>query len=569
METSHSLPLRPLGPRPRRRVPRRPAPHARLGRLLLVGVLAVAPLPAQRILTPGPDAVPLARGTFRFESGGELTLQRDRWNEGRLEGLGASLSGDPLDATRLALLAPIEGLVRDLGVPDFRGTLGTTRLDVRQRIFASALGLEYGVTRRLTVGVRTTLVRTRPEALFRARDDSARATLGLNPLRLGTAVAAANAAAIGRFSAAAVQLQQRRTTCGSTPSAFPECPLLLGEGARVTALASTAAGFATGLGALYGAAAGAGRRYVPLAGGAAATALAARADSLRLAFARYGVTTIPATGALPAGAEIGLTADELDRLVRDSTDGFGARPLAAGALTAIGDVHVSAKLLLLDRVRTRFAPEARGVRQALLLDYRIGTGTEDDPDALFDVGSGTGTQALTVRSVTDLVLRGGLWATVALGATTGLGEVPRRLRVPAPSGTELVDAGRTLTVTVRPGAVLDATIAPRWQIGDYLMLGAQWQWRRASGDRHAVPEIGLPGGVDAMRLDAWSAQEEQRAGLTLTYSTLAARQRLGRTGAAWELSYAHLQSLAGPRGLVPKAFEDRVLVRVYPRFRER
>ncbi|MDQ8148646.1 MAG: hypothetical protein P3A32_02315 [Gemmatimonadota bacterium] len=546
----------------------RPRHFTALSAALLGASVLTTPAAAQRVLTPGPDAVTLPRGAFRVETGGELTLQRDRWNAGQLEGLGGALTGTPLDATRLTLLAPIEGLVRGLGVEDFRASLGPARLDVRQRIFASALGLEYGVTSRITLGVRATLVRTRPEALFRARPDST-ATLGLNPLRLGSGVAAANATAVGRFSTAATQLEERRTTCTANPAAFPECALILAEAARVASIASTAASFASGLGSLYGTAAGAGRRYVPLIGSAAESLLVARADSLRAAFSRYGITGIPSSGALPAGAEIGLTGEELDRLVRDSTDGFGARPLSAGALTAIGDVHVSAKVLLIDRVPQRFERGARGLRQSVLIDYRVGTGTVDDPDALFDIGTGTGTAALTVRSLTDVVLGDRFWTTVALGATTGGAAVARSLRVPAPDGTDLVDAGRTLTVQVTPGRLLDATIAPRWQLGDYLMIGALWQWSRSDGDRHAVPEIGLPGGVDAERLDRWSAREAQRVGLSLTYSTLAARRRLTIAGTAWELSYTHLQSIASPQGLVPKAYEDRLLLRAYPRFRAR
>ena len=552
--------------------PTLPCPRPRSLALLVAALLGGSVVPttaaSQRILTTGPDAVTLPRGTFRVETGGELTIQRDRWNEGRLEGIGGALTGTPLDATRLTLLAPIEGLVRGLGVDDFRASLGPTRLDVRQRLFASALGLEYGVTSRLTLGVRATLVRTRPEALFRARPDST-ATLGLNPLRLSSGVAAANATAVGRFTTAATQLGQRRTTCTADPSAFPECALILAEAARVNALTSTASSFATGLGSLYGTATGAGRRYVPLAGSAVESLLIARADSLRTAFARYGVAGIPTSGALPAGAEIGLTGEELDRIVRDTTDGFGARPLNAGALTAIGDVHVSAKMLLIDRVPQRFERGARGVRQSVLLDYRIGTGTVDDPEALFDIGTGTGTSALTVRSLTDVVLGDRFWTTIAFGATTGGAAVARSLRVPAPGGADLIEAGRTLPVQVTPGRLLDATIAPRWQLGDYLMVGALWQWSRADGDAHSVPEIGLPGGVDPAQLDAWSARESQRVGLSLTYSTLAARRRLTIGGTAWELSYTHLQSIASRHGLVPKAFEDRVLLRAYPRFRAR
>ncbi|MFM8781120.1 MAG: hypothetical protein ACKOFO_06585, partial [Gemmatimonadota bacterium] len=55
---------------------------------------------AQRILGPTEDAVTLPRRTFRATIGGESSVQRDRWRDGRLEGLGAPLTGDSLNAAR-------------------------------------------------------------------------------------------------------------------------------------------------------------------------------------------------------------------------------------------------------------------------------------------------------------------------------------------------------------------------------------------------------------------------------------------------------------------------------------
>jgi len=541
--------------------------------MTVLGLLAVAtagPLRAQRILGPGPDAVPLPRGTLRVELGGELTLQRDRWNDGVLEGLGAPLTGAPLDATRLLLLQPVEGLVRGLGLSDFTASLGHATLDARQRLFATPLGLEWGVTRRLTIGARATLVRTKTEALYRIRGDSGRATVGVNPFFEGTAVAAGNATTIGRYATAAAALASRRTACLANAGSAPECGLILAEAGAVSGLIGATNTFATGLTAVYGSGASRGQRYVPLAGSAWEARLAARADSLRTAYTRYGITSLTA-GGLPLGAQAPVGAAELARLVRDSTDGFGALPLQSPGLTAIGDVHLTAKWLLLDRIGpdgARFATTARGLRQAILVDIRLGTGTPEAPEALLDQGTGTGMHAVTVRSLTDIVVNDRFWATAALGVTAGIGSSTRSLRIPGTAGSDFLESWRTQQTTVAPGLVLDAEVAPRWQLGDYVALGGTWQWRHAAGETHTpinVAEVGLPLGVDAARLDAWTAGDEHRVGVTATYSTLAARQR-GVRGLAYEIGYAHLQSVAGRGGLIPKRVEDRILLRVYPFF---
>jgi hypothetical protein len=309
---------------------------------------------AQRILGPADDAVTLPRRTFRTTIGGESSVQRDRWRDGTLEGLGAPLTGDSLDATRLSLLGPLDASLSALGVPSVRSTLGAPRLDVRQRLFVTPVGLEYGVTDRITLGVRATLVRTRAEAVLRMRGDSGRANVGVNPITLGTGVAAANGTAIGRYSAAAAALLARRDACVANPAVAPACGTILSELTRVATLASLTTQFASGLTQLYGTTTTTGRPYVPMAGSPIDSALRARSDSMAAALTRYGITSLTGV-ALPLGAQTPLTAADLARLVTDSTRGYGARALNDNALTAIGDVHVGAKVLLYDGI-SRGAP---------------------------------------------------------------------------------------------------------------------------------------------------------------------------------------------------------------------
>jgi hypothetical protein len=533
---------------------------------------------AQRVLGPTEDAVTLPRRTFRATIGGESSVQRDRWRDGTLEGLGAPLTGDSLDTTRLSLLGPLGASLSALGVTGIASTLGAPRLDVRQRLFVTPVGLEYGLTDRITLSARATLVRTRAEALLRIRGDSGRANVGVNPITLGSGVAATNGTAVGRYSTAATALLARRDACVADPTTSAQCPMILAELSRVATLASLTGQFATGLSHLYGTTSTAGWPYVPMAGSAIDSALKARSDSLATAMSRYGIISL--TGApLPLGAQTPLTAADLAALVTDSTRGFGARALNDNALTAIGDLHVGAKILLFDRIargeRGRFAVEARGIRQSIGLDLRIGTGTPDDPDGLIDLGTGTGMHAITVRSHTDLVWDERFWATVNLGFAQGIGSVTRDLRLPSLASQEFLEAWRTRPTDVRPGSALEAEVAPRWQLSDYLALTALWQWRRTTADRHAlaagapVDDL-LPGQlpIDAMLLDDRTATSSHRAALGATYSTLAARAR-GRDGRAFEISYLHLQTIASGAGIVPKRFEDRIVLRFYPRFRAR
>jgi hypothetical protein len=539
----------------------------------LVVALGPGPLGAQRIRSAEDDAITLTRGTLRVGISGELTLQRDRWQDGRLEGLGGNLTGDVFGPTQFSLLSPLQSLVRGLGVSDFAASLGAPRLDVRQRVFVTPLAIEYGVTDWLTLGVRAPLVRTSAESQFRIRGDSGRATLGPNPLFYGTGVAATNSTAIGRFSTASASLGALRDACVADPAAAPECPTVLAELAAVDALMSGASTFASGLTTLYGAGTIGGQRYVPVAGSPAEAVLLARIDSIRVALERYGITDVPAGAELPLGAQTPMSGEDLNRLVTDSLVGFGARPLREASLNAIGDVDISAKVRLFDSFdragRSRFTAGGFGLRQSLLVRFRLGTGTRERADEFLDQGSGTGTNAISLRSLTDVMLGDRFWTTMSLGYTASA-RSDVRIRVPSVAGAQWLESWREALVPVTPGALMEVAFAPRWQLSDYVALGAEWRWRGKGADRYAIDSTATtPLGTTVPLLgsilgDA-SRTSEQKAGLTATFSTLAARAR-GHDGLALEFSYTHLQSIGSATGAVPKQWQDRVQVRYYTRF---
>lgn len=542
-------------------------------RVVCASLLLTFPLQAQRTLGLGEDAVTIPRGTLRVGITADHTTQSVRWNNGRLEGLGAAFTSAEIGPAQLSLLGPLQQLVRDLGVPDFSASLGAPSLDLRQRLFVTPLSVEYGVTDWFTIGVRAPLVRSKAEASFRVRGDSGRATLGLNPLYQGSAVPAANRLTIDRYSAAATNLTLRRSACQSNPGAAPECGTILAELSAVNSLVARTSLFATRLRDIYGAGGlTGGRPYVPMAGSATELALLARVDSLRAAFTRYGITDITAGTGLPLGAQAPLGTADVAALLADSTAGYGARPLTGTAITGFGDLEFGARVKLFDSFGrpsgARFAARRFGLRQTIGVDARLGTGTPDRPDDLIDLGTGTGRTAVTVRSLTDVVLNARLWATVNVGYSH-VAPNTKRVRVPSIAGAQLLESWRELDVPVRPGALLDASITPRWQLNDYMALGASLRWRRKSADRHEIDAGVLdpllaPVPLDGVALDATSGFDVRQFGWHATYSTLAARAR-GLDGPAFEVSYSHEQAFASGEGIVPKTWLDRVQIRYYTR----
>lgn len=537
--------------------------------------LRPAPLVAQRILGGGSDAVTLPRGGFRVGIGGESRMQRDRWRDGTLEGLGGSVTASAFGPLQFSLLAPIEQLVAGLGGTAFAASLGSTRLDVRQRAFVTPLSIEYGLFDWLTVRARATLVRTSAESQFRIRTDSGRATLGVNPIFAGSTVAAQNAATIGAYASASANLDARRIACQANAGAYPECGTILTELGAVTQLSNRTLAFASRLAALYGTGSVRGQPYVPFAGSAADSAMRGRVDSIRAALVRYGINDVTPTTGLPLGAQVGAAGDDLDRLVSDSTDGFGARALKDAAITQIGDMYLTALIRVhesFDRTGgSRFGDgvAARGWRQAILIEGRIGTSRREVPGAFLDQGTGSGTSAVRIRSITDMVLNDRLWTTLAVGYTKPFAR-DFRVRVPSDTGNEWLEWQREVIAPITPGSEIDVEVSPRWQFNDYVAVGAQWRWRSKAADRHAVtdPSVEIGGQsmpLDGSILDARTKATEQRFGLSATYSTLAARAR-GVPGLSFDVTYLHQQSVWSGVGIVPKIWEDRLTIRYYTRF---
>ncbi len=544
---------------------------------LLAAALAlpVGTATAQRVLGPGPDATTIPRGALRVTLGGDHTLHRERWNDGQREPLGAGFSVAALGAPHLAAVRALNEEFAGIGVTGLNASLGETRLDLRQRVFTTRFGIEYGLTDWLMLGVEIPIVRTRAEAQLRARGDSGIATAGVNPYGLGTGVPAANRAAIDVFTNASLALTTRRDDCIANAGSAPECPQILAEAAQVDAWIAQAAQFATALAQTYGAQGlSTGLPFIPLAGSPGEMALLQLVGQMRAAFTGYGVTTITPTSGLPLGAQTPLSAEQLQAIVATN---FGARPMTRAAQQSLGDIDVGVRLKVIDTFgkadSARYAASPRGVRQTFGLTYRLANGEFDDSDNFIDVGTGDGSNAIAIRSFTDVVVNRHFWTTVSLGWVQGT-PYTRTVRVPALVGVEWIEPWREQTLKTAPGSLLELEIAPRWQLNDYFGIGTLWRIRGMEGGRTTmslVPADDGYGHVDPIlprTLDAQNTWTEHRLGWSLSYSTLAAAAR-GRSGIAMEIGLVHEQSVAASGGVLPRRFTDRVQLRYYPRLRAR
>jgi len=140
---------------------------------------------------------------------------------GGAEPLSADLSSSALGVTELPLLAQTEASLKQLaGDPAVRLSLG--RLEVRggARIVTTPISLEYGITRRLSVGVQVPIVQTRRVVQLRVNEDTT-ALANVGWVREGDRALAAlqNQTLATALNSAAKQLDALINQCAANPAA--------------------------------------------------------------------------------------------------------------------------------------------------------------------------------------------------------------------------------------------------------------------------------------------------------------------------------------------------------------
>lgn len=508
------------------------------------------------------DASVVPRGLAAIE----MRFSPTRWSEvfgtglkgSSTQNVGWSFSADSLGVRALPLLAPAESAIRALtNVPTFQVTAGKLVTIADSRVLTVPLILQYGLTSKLTLGVMVPLVETRSVVDVRLNPQAGFANVGPNPALVDPQRLAASATLVASLQSASTALQQKLSSCQSTPT-DPACAALLAQRTDAESLIQAGSAFATAVQQLYGTDADhPGQPFVPLSGGLVERAIDFQIERLAARFETYLGSNVVAGG---VGGAVGPAANgELQGLLTS----IGRDTIAPVDRSSIGDISVGATYQLVNTLADSMS--RRGYRVALNGTFRLGTGEPADRNRLFDIGTGYGQNGIELAAAADAQLSSRFSGTAVASYTQQLGTI-NVARVPT-TGNNALPLTAPTPGTYSAGNVLLASIKPRVRIAGFLAINGQYTLTHTAADKYTLgPAVtDSSGNVISVAPAApfgLAATTTHQIGFGFTYSTIA-------TGDArplrlpFELSFSHLEVIAASGGPTPKTFRDQVAFRLY------
>ena len=510
-------------------------------RLSLLPLLAAAmlrpgaPLAAQavdRTDTPRHGAVRL---TFDPTT---MTWERNFTPAGR-QGIGAAFTADSAAAV-LPSLALMQQDTRTLtGLAGYVASLGHDLLAIRAERRIMPIGLEYGITDRLSLGITVPIVRVQVRAGYTLHPPGA--NVGFGP-RTSTD-SALYAAFFTHFAAAMTQLSESINAgaygCPGSPACSRAQAILL-QGQAVSQTLNHAVFGATDSAA----------RYLPVSSSDAGRAITtlvtglqrALADTFHVSSFNKDTLLLPATGIVDPG--------DITALYQARADSFGLAPYADTPRRLrffTGDVEVQAKM----RVLT-----TRDAALAAAFVVRLPTGHQESPDDPFDISTGDHQTDLEGRLTGEVTLLHRIWLNAAVRAARQL-PGPRDRRV-GPADDPFLPPTTLAHLRWDPGDFVALDVAPMYRFSPRFAVGLTASYYAQGEDHYGffspqdstafATQIGGPANVSV--LDAGTAIRQTRLGFALTYA-----------GPRLEGGLSVQQTVSGAGGLVPVATVFRIVMR--------
>lgn len=534
----------------------------------LLAALFAAPVSAQSPLSHLDDAAPIPAGMLRFRVANVWTRFDQRFGgSGGLVPLGAPLSSDSLGTAQLPRLSPIEAGLRTLVQdPLLRVSLGRLQVTSNARTVTTPISLEYGVTRRLSVGVIVPIVQTRRVAQAIVSGDSTRANLGF--VAAGSRVEAAdrNRVVAVAFQRSADSLGVLLARCPTNPSAAG-CAAVNANTVDATSARDRAQSFAAAvrvLGVTPGSSI-----VAPRASSNLADALDARRILLNQRLQQYlGAGAGAATGIFTAPTDFSYFDLQGNRAL--ASPGLLQGPIGGGLDSirtterfSLGDIAVGAQFLVFDRFQRDSArPPRVQSRLAVAASVRLPTSRPDSAQSLLDIATGDGA-GVNVRTAFDVII-GRLGGTVAARYARSFG---RTVQAPLFGDPEAAFpypffVERTRTV----GDVLGIDVTPRFLVSQSLALNGHYGLERVGATTYTGSGPGLVDpcidcGTEPILMTSGFARTAQRVGAGVRYSTVDGYQR-GRARYPVEVTFVHLETVTGDAGLA-KQSRDQIEVRLF------
>lgn len=553
--------------------PRAPhIPHQLILRLssrsiIRAGAVALACVASTRARAQAPtslqtDATVLPRGAISLTAASNWTrFDALLGVPGAPSNLGVRFSADSLGVAQVPSFAASESAIRAAtGNSAFSLNAGQLTTVANSRVVTAPIIAQYGLTSRLTLGVVVPLVETRTTVTARMNPklDTTRLGLGrfanVGPNQTGNFAVVTGIAA--DFAAAKASLNALYTQCQATPTAS-NCAAVI---AQAPALMSASTQFANALAALYGTdAAHPGQQLIPLANSPAQNAIMQQFESFRTSYQSLldsdAIQERPLAG---AGGPIAFA--QLDTLLARA----GYDTLGLADHTSIGDITIGATYQLANSFGDSVAAAAGATlyRLAVSAAGRIGTGQPANRNQVFDNATGYGQPGAIIGAAADLLFRRRYTLTGLASYTANFGSVDVA-RIPNFQDNFLPLTG-PVAGTYSAGNVLMLSLIPRMEFARYFSLNGEYQLVHVAGDTFTPSAAGstdltVAGFSTPPGLAAATAQQ---IGFGFAYSTVSSSDR-GPGRIPFEVSFRHLETIAGSGGPVPKTFQDQLTVRVF------
>ena len=540
--------------------------------LALIALVVATPVAnAQAPLSHTEDAAPVPAGALRLRITTAWTRYDERFAaDGGTQPLSADFFTPALGVTQLPLLAGTEAGLRSLtGDPSVRLSLG--RLEVRggARLVTTPISLEYGLTRRLSVGVQVPIVQTRRVVQARVNTDSS-ANMGFIPSGSRATAAEQNRSVVDALRGNAEQLATLITQCAATPSAAG-CAPINADPTGAAAARDQARAYATAVEVL-GTDAGT-ALVAPREGSNLSSAIDARRLALNSALQQFlGASAGSSAGVFEATTNFSY----IDLQGRGGVPGLLGSTLGGGLDSlhtvdrlGIGDVAIGAQYLLFDRFAHEPVSEPRlQTRMLVGAAVRFATSKADSAQDLTDIAPGEGA-GVELHSAMDL-LSGRFGGTIAARYTKAFARTVNASLLGDPESPFPFPVFGERRRTA--GDVIGLDVTPRYFFSDWLAVDAHYGLERVGATRYSLPAgYGAPcancNSVEPglVVTTSGSATTAQRLGAGFRLSTVNAYAR-GAARYPVEVSFTHLETVSGSAGLA-KASRDQIQLRIYYRLR--
>ena len=479
------------------------------------------------------------RGALRVTFDPEtMTWERNFTPTGRA-GIGAALTGDSAAAV-LHSVALIQQDTRTLtGLAGYIASLGHDLLAIRAERRVMPIGLEYGISNRLSLGVMLPIVRVQVRAGYTLHPPGA--NVGFGPR--SSADSARYTAFFNNLDVALLQLQDSISNghygCTGSP---PTC--------RAQAVYDSAQALRQVLDhAVFGTPDTA-ARYLPVAGSDAGRQITALIAGLQHALAdTFHVSSFSNDAFLLPATSIADPAD-IAALYAARTDSLDLAPYGDTPRRLrffAGDVEVQAKLRLL---------VSEDAAAAAAFVVRLPTGHQDSPNDPFDISTGDHQTDLEGRFTGEVTLLHRLWLNGSLRVARQL-PGPRVRRV-GPADDPFLPVTSLARLRWDPGDYIALDVAPMFRFSRRFAAGITASYYAQGQDRYGffspqdsvafATQIGGP--ADVSVLDAGTAIRWTRLGVAVTYA-----------GPRLEGGFSVEQTVSGAGGLVPVATLFRIVIR--------